>query len=141
MRTVSRPIPSTALLVAALALSACAGTQTTPLTPTSQSPAAQGQVETRRTQNQNTEVDLHVKYMAPPQAVADNATVYVVWAKPLAEDAPAHNLGAMVVGKDRKGSLKTLTPYEKFDLIVTPEPAGNVSEPTHEPVLKAKIGR
>jgi hypothetical protein len=144
MRPCMRTLPalSIAIVAFAVASSACGGTQKTNLTPTHLNPAAQGKVETRRDENRNTEVDLEVKYMAPPQAVADNATVYVVWAKPIAapEESTPQNLGSLVVGKDRKASLKTITPYEKFDLTVTPEPSGNVEKPSHEPVMKAKVG-
>ncbi|MBX3206297.1 MAG: hypothetical protein KF764_14590 [Labilithrix sp.] len=140
MRIASRtPLLATTVLVVALA--ACTGTQTTALTTTPKNPAAQGEVETRRTANKNTEVNIEVEYMAPPQAVANNATTYVVWTKPLTEDLPPQNVGALVVGKDRKASLKTVTPYERFDLLVTPEPSGTVASPTNEPVMKAKISR
>ncbi|MBX3258219.1 MAG: hypothetical protein KIS78_20660 [Labilithrix sp.] len=139
-----RTAPSLKLLATAafaVALAACSGAQTTALTTTPKNPAAKGEVETRRTANQNTEVNLEVEYMAPPEKIANDATVYVVWAKPLTEDLPPQNVGSFVVGKDRKASLKTLTPYERFDLIVTPEPTGAVASPTNEPVMKAKIGR
>ena len=142
MQPASRLIPlCTTVFAVALAAAACSGTKTTPLVTTPASPAAQGQVETRRTANQNTEVDLEVRYMAPPEKVAKDATVYVVWAQPAAQDLPPQNVGSFVVSQDRKASLKTVTPYERFDLIVTPEPTGTVAAPTHEHVLKAKIER
>lgn len=137
MRSLLRLTLGSALFV--LAFAACSGAQTTPLTPTSLAPAAEGTVETRRTENKNTEVNLDVEYMAPPNKVASDATVYVVWAQPLTPGSEPQNLGSFVVGDDRKGSLKTVTPQEKFELIVTPEPVGNVSHPTNEPVLKAKV--
>jgi hypothetical protein len=124
-----------------LAVNACSGMQKTQLTTTPQNPAAQGQVETRRTENQNTEVSLEVRHMAPPQKVADDATVYVVWAQPLAGDTPPQNMGSFVVGKDRTGSLRTVTPHERFELLVTPEVKGTVERPTNDPVMKAKISR
>lgn len=131
----------TAVLALALACGACSGTQKTALTPTSKVPAAEGTVETKRTENQNTEVDLHVKYMAPPDKIAQDATVYVVWAQPLAPGAEPQNMGSFVVGKDRTGELKTVTPQEQFELLVTPEAKGTVDRPTNDPVLKAKIGK
>jgi hypothetical protein len=139
--SVSHCIRSIAICVLVVTASACASKQTTPLTPTPQNPAAKGEVETRRTENNNTELDVEVKFMAPPQNVARDATVYVVWAKPLTPDAPPQNVGALVVKKDRTGSLKTKTPHERFDLFVTPEPKGNVTQPSHEPVMKAKVTR
>ena len=130
-----------AICVLALGVSACASGQKTVMTPTSPSPAAQGQVETRRTANQNTEVDLEVRYMAPPEKVAKDATVYVVWARPLVPDSEPQNVGSLVVGKNRRGSLSTTTPHERFELLVTPEPSGNVTQPSNEPVMKAKVER
>lgn len=131
----------TTVLALALSVGACAGMHKTPLTSTAQNPAAKGQVETRRTENQNTEVKLEVEHMAPPQKVAPDATVYVVWAQPLAPDAPPQNMGSFVIDRDRSGSLTTVTPHEKFELLVTPEARGTVERPTNEPVMKAKIGR
>jgi len=51
------------------------------------------------------------------------------------------NVGAMRVGSDRSGSLKTKTPHESFDLIVTPEASPTVIEPTNRPVFKAQIAK
>jgi hypothetical protein len=143
MRPVSRPVLGTTVLALALVSAACAGMgmEKTQLTTTPKNPAAQGRVETRRTENKNTEVNLEVQHMAPPQKVVGNATVYVVWAQPLSPEAPPQNMGSFVVGNDRRGSLKTVTPHERFELLVTPESKGTVDRPTNEPVMKAKIAR
>ncbi|OJY29046.1 MAG: hypothetical protein BGO98_42385 [Myxococcales bacterium 68-20] len=125
----------------ALGVSACASGQKTVMTPTSQNPAAKGLVETRRTSNDNTDLNLEVKFMAPPQNLAHDATVYVVWARPLVPDSEPQNVGSLVVGKNRRGSLSTTTPHERFELLVTPEPSGNVTQPSNEPVMKAKVER
>lgn len=119
---------------------ACGGSKQTPMTATADVPAAQGKVETRRTDNQNTEVELEVRHLAPPENVASGAKVYVVWTKPLAGDANPQNVGALVVDQERTGSLKTKTPFERFDLMVTPEPSSNVTTPSNDPVMKAKVG-
>ncbi|HVH44780.1 MAG TPA: hypothetical protein VM925_20645 [Labilithrix sp.] len=141
MKTASNRRLAIALSASLLAAAACAAGHKTPLVPTSRTPAAKGTVETRRTVNKNTEVNLEVEHLAPPSNVEQNATVYVVWAQPLTPDASPKNLGSLVVGKDRSGSLKTKTPHERFELIVTPEPSSTVSEPSHEPVMKAKVDR
>jgi len=124
-----------------LSTAACAGAQNTPLNATSEAPAAQGKLETRRTENQNTEVNLEVRHLAPPQKIASDATVYVVWTKPLTGDVPPQNVGSLVVDADRMGSLKTKTPFERFNLMVTPEPSPSVIAPSHDPVMKAKVER
>src|SRR5262245_23579309 len=104
-----------ALAIVALSVS-CAGAQRTALVPTSRVPAAKGVVETKRTDNQNTEVALEVQHLAPPQRVANGTSVYVVWVKPSAPEAPPQNVGAIVVGEDRRASLTTKTPHANFDL-------------------------
>jgi len=136
-----RTLKCTLLALGAGALIACGGGQKTPLNPTQQVPAAQGHVQTSRTENQNTELEIAVDHLAPPSQVASGATTYVVWTKALGADAKPKNVGSMVIGEDRKGSLKTKTPYESFDVLVTPEASANVEEPTHDPVLKAKVAR
>lgn len=140
-RMLMRTSPILGMALLALALTACSGVQKTPLMTTSQNPAAQGQVETKRTDNKNTEVNLQVQHMAPPQKVVGDATVYVVWAQPLNPDAPPQNMGSLVIDKDRKGSLRTVTPHERFELLVTPEAKGTVDRPTNDPVMKAKISK
>lgn len=141
MFDVTRPILVVSFCALVFPLAACSGKQTTVLAPTSISPASQGEVTTRRTDNANTEVDLQVRHMAPPEKVAPGATVYVVWAQPLSEDATPQNVGALVIGKNREASLRTLTPLKRFELSVTPEPAGSVTQPSNEPVMKAKVAR
>jgi hypothetical protein len=48
-------------------------------------------------------------------------------------------VGALVIDTDRLAALTTTTPYAQFDLLITPEPSGNVTQPSHDPVMKAKI--
>ncbi len=133
--------PIMSAMAAACLLLACSGAQKTPLVAAAEVPAAEGRVETRRTSDQNTEVNVEVEHLAPPGRVASGATTYVVWAQPLGDQTKPQNVGAMRVGADRSGSLKTKTPHESFDLLVTPEPNPTVTEPTNRPVFKAKIAK
>ena len=128
-------------MAAACLLVACSGAQKTPLEPAPEVPAAEGRVETRRTDQQNTELSVEVEHLAPPDRVATGATTYVVWTQPLGTETKPQNVGAMHVGSDRSGSLKTKTPYQSFDLLVTPEASSTVTEPTNRPVFKAKIAK
>lgn len=120
-------------------LLACASAQRTALLPTQVTLAAQGEVATKRTDNQNTTVEIEVEHLAPPAAVASGATTYVVWTKAVGADARPQNVGAMHVDDDRRGSLKTKTPLERFDVLITPEPSPNVGEPSNEPVMRATV--
>lgn len=139
-----KQLPSLSFVVvlasSASALS-CGGGRTTALAATPKTPAAVGTVETKRTDNQNTEVDVSVEHLAPPGRVASGATTYVVWAQPGEPEARPQNIGSMAIDRDREGELKTKTPYKDFTLFITPEANPGATEPSNEPVLKAKVGR
>ena len=128
-------------LGAMLALTAalgCSSGKTVPLQPTQSVPAALGEVHATKTDQGNTRVDVQVSYLAPPQNVDPGSHVYVVWAQPKDGSTP-QNIGALEVGKDRKGRLETLTPLEKFEILVTPEPERNAKQPTNKPVMTADV--
>ena len=101
-------------------------------------PAAQGEVRSNRTDAGNTKVDVKVQYLAPPDKVAPGAQTYVVWAQRDDKSSP-QNIGALAVGKDRKGKLETLTPLDKFEVFVTPEPSPKATEPTNPPVMRSHV--
>lgn len=117
------------------------GARTTPLVATSEAPAAEGKLEIKRTENQNTELEVKVEHLAPPNRVVSGATTYVVWAQPNEPEARPQNIGSLAVDEDREGELKTKTPFADFVLFITPEANPNATEPSSEPVLKAKVGR
>ena len=84
---------------------------------------------------------MQVKHLAPPENVASGASTYVVWAKAMAANAEAQNLGALAVDKDRTGELRTLTPLKSFEVVVTAEASGKVMAPSSAEVLKATVAR
>lgn len=132
----------TMLLAVSCTWLACGGGgRQTPLVASPSVPAAEGSVQTRRTADQNTELSVAVEHLAPPDRVATGATTYVVWAQPLGDGTKPQNVGAMRVGRDRSGSLKTKTPHQSFELSVTPEVSPTVTEPTNQPVFKAKVAQ
>lgn len=135
-----RTLINTFLVAGACALFSCSSTRMTPLTASGHVVAAQGAVETKRTADQNTEIRVDVAHLAPPDKVASGATTYVVWTKPPGEGTRPQSVGAMRVDKDLKGSLKTKTPFENFELLITPEANPDATQPTNEPVLKGKVG-
>ena len=102
-------------------------------------PASEGTVEATAADNGNTNVAIHVKHLAPPSKVAADATVYVVWIQP--RNAPRQSVGALRVNDDLQGSLDTVTPHRRFLVMVTPEPSGQVAQPTHEPVFTSEVDR
>jgi len=100
---------------------------------TSDASSREGTVRTSNADNGNTNVFVRVKHLAPPSKVAGDSTVYVVWIQ--AREGDRQNVGALTLNKDLEGSLDTVTPHRRFKVSVTPEPSGQVAEPSHEPVF------
>jgi len=92
-------------------------------------PAAQGKVKFKKTNAGNIEIKLTLKYLADPQKLQPPAAVYAVWVRK-DQDSAAQNIGALKVEKDRKGTLKSVTPLHAFQLFITAEAQGQVQLPT-----------
>lgn len=126
------------LAVASLAgILGCAGAQRMQTGPTT--PGAQGTVQAAEGKNGNTTLQIEVKHLAQPSLLAADATVYVVWVRPM--NAAAQNAGALLVNDRLEGELKTLSPHKRFAVLVTPEPSAQVTQPSHEPVFTAEVNR
>jgi len=110
----------------------------TKLTPSAATPAAEGSVTTNRGQNGNTHLEIAVNYLAPPQKMAKDAAVYVVWVAPQA-GSKSQNIGALKVGEGRTGRLDTTTPLTDFEVRITPESAATVEAPSGEAVMSGHI--
>lgn len=104
-------------------------------------PAAEGSVKVGEGEDGNTKVDVEVKHLAPADQVAPGATAYVVWAKPDIAGAQPQNLGTMTIDKSLNGDLATITPFRRFELMVTPESSPEAVSPTGQPVLRTFIQR
>ena len=102
-------------------------------------PAAQGTVSIHSGHNGNTEVDTKVKYLANPSSLTPPENVYVVWFQP--QGQAAVNEGALKVDKGLNGELKTVTPYKRFEVIVTAEKSPQVKSPTGPQVLTANVAQ
>ena len=92
-------------------------------------PAAQAKVKFGKTDNGNTTIDLVVKHLAEPEKLLPRASTYVVWVSEDRDAAPT-NVGALMVDRNRKGTLRTLTPLHTFKLFVTAEASGQAQQPT-----------
>jgi hypothetical protein len=92
-------------------------------------PAAQGKVKFGKADNGNTSIDLMVKYLADPQKLQPPEATYVAWVSSTQDSTP-QNVGALKVDNHRKGTLKTITPLQNFQLFVTAEASGQVQAPT-----------
>lgn len=127
------------LLALLLVLAACSSATTLPLKGSPEVPAAAGEVNVSEGPNQNTRVELTVEHLASPERLRPGAKTFVVWARPTG--GQPQNLGALKVDEDLKGKLETLTPFTHFDLLVTAESDAQVTAPTSEPVLSARVAR
>ncbi len=131
----SKIIVMTAVLAAG-ALSGCAIFSRKPMhlnvSPTI--PAAEGSILFESTENGNTGIYLTVRNLANPEKLTSPANVYVVWVN-VAVDATPQNIGALVVGKDLAGELRTVTPLSRFELFITAEPSAEVKLPSGQSLL------
>jgi len=124
------------LMMAGLALASCAAFALPPMfqhanvmNVSPDIPAAQAKVKFGKSDNGNTTINLEVKYLAEPEKLQPRAATYVVWVSE-DKDAPPQNVGALMVDKHRKATLRTVTPLHTFRLFVTAEADGQVQMPT-----------
>ena len=129
-------------VVVVVAATGCASVSRAPLQSHGGIPAAQGEVEVRasKSENNNTSVEVRVQYLALPGKVVPGATTYVVWARPEG-GWNVQNLGALRVSADLSGSLKTVTPFRRFELFITAEPSAQILQPTGAELLSAQLKR
>ena len=102
-------------------------------------PAAEGTVSVRKDSNQNTDLTIEVKHLAPADRLAVGASTYVVWLAPQGGTKKPQNLGSLAVNKNLNGKLTIITPHQSFDLFVTAEPSVNTPQPTGERVLWTQV--
>lgn len=116
---------------------ACGGSQTQ-MVASKRVPAAQGEIDTRKGDNGNTELIVTVKHLAKPANLKDGATTYVVWIKPPGSEKQ-QNIGALAVDKNLTGTLKTTTPHDEFELSITAESFSRAEEPSGPEVLSTTV--
>ncbi len=127
-------------VVAALAGCAMFGTDGRTLSTSPDLPAAEGKAWFGKTQNDNVWVNVEVKHLAHPDKLTPPGNVYVVWTR-ANKDAEAQNIGALVVGPNLTGLLRSDTALHSFDLFVTAEASGQVQKPTGAPILWTSYSR
>lgn len=117
---------------------ACGASNSAPLDATARAPAAVGVVHLQKDPNDNTVGSLEVKYLAPPQLLRSDLTVYVVWTRPVGT-TEWQNVGQLLVNDDRTGAVKIRVPYARFDLSISGESTGAVTKPSDLIVLQGKV--
>ena len=76
-------------------------------------------------------------WRSKPQEMHAGSDVLAVWLRPV--DGDSQNVGALILDNDLEGSLDTLTPHRRFRVSVTPEPNGQVTSPSNEPVFTYNV--
>ncbi len=89
--------------------------------------------------NNNTTVELQVKFLPPPGTLTPAESVYVVWIQ--ANGHAVQNKGQLVVNSDHQANIQLRTPYPDFALFVTAENSALVSQPTGKRVIFGRITR
>ncbi|HVU51769.1 MAG TPA: anti-sigma factor [Polyangia bacterium] len=130
------------MLSSSLALGACStmgmgSSQTWSMNTAESAQAAVGKVKVANEKDGNTKVKVEVDHLAPPALAAEEGSSYVVWIKP--DNGSAQNVGVLKVGSNRKGELKTVTPFKEFTVMVTLEKSPGVTIPSGAPVLDTRI--
>lgn len=117
---------------------ACGGGSTIPLETTPRTPAAVGSLHVEKGPNNNTVGMLHVEHLAPPRDIRGDLSVYVAWARPVGS-GEWQNVGQLVIGEEREGSLQVRVPLDQFELSVSAESDGAATNPSEFVVLQGQV--
>lgn len=132
---------ATLAVLSAFTMTSCANQGPLMLVASQDIPAAAGTVKVKATDDGNSQIELEVQHLALPEKVNPGATVYVVWVSGPEVGAEQHNMGALKVDENLKGSLTTITPLKAFNLSVTAEPSQASTMPTGRMLLTTSYPR
>lgn len=102
-------------------------------------PTAMGTVLVSHDSNNNTDVEIKVKYLAHPGQLTPPAVEYVVWIQ--ANGRQPENQGNLHVGKNLDGDFKTVTPYKDFKVLITAQDSPQAQMPDGHEVLTATVSQ
>ena len=95
---------------------------------------ATGRVRFALTSDRGTIISLRVENLAEPEDLDPPGYAYVAWVQDGLE-APARNIGALIVDDHRAGALEATTTLLDFTFFVTVETTGDALRPTGPPLL------
>jgi len=101
-------------------------------------PALQGGQATLRvelTYDRNNNLDIRLSGVKPPESYGPKLTRYVVWTE--APGGTATNVGQIRV-EQGQGSLRTLTPLRRFQVLISVEESGDAPKPGPLVVFRAE---
>lgn len=127
------------LILAAFALSLGACANKTPLVSTPLVPAAVGEVKLSTDDNNNTKVELQVKYLAPASQLSPPRNAYVVWTR--TGTGNPEKQGVLEIGDNREGKIQFITTASNFEVVVTAEESPNARFPSSTVALRSEVNR
>lgn len=119
----------------------CGCSSTVALTPASSVPFAVGEIDPSFEDNGNGSMRVRIEHVGDPAKLASEATTYVIWIKPDADDAKWQNVGALKVDDDYSGEHTFQTTFPEFAVQLTAEPAADVLEPGDPVVLSGSVAK
>ena len=130
---------SAVVLLGTLSMSCFGGSKDLRMTASPDAPGAQGTAKVTTTNDGNTQIDLDVQHLAPPEDMNAGSTVYVVWVQGNAADATPQNLGALRVDDKLNGKMTAVTNLRTFELYLTAESSQATTTPTGRSLLKTTV--
>lgn len=99
------------------------------------SPAARGEVAVQTDDNQNSQIDVSVEHMAPPENLTPPSANYYVWAQ--TPDGRTDMIGQLALDEDQSASLRAMTPLQKFRILITAEDQPLPQQPSENVILSS----
>lgn len=126
---------------ALLFLVACGGPLKYDVRSTPKAPGADAKlIATVHEAQHQTEVELEVKNLPPPDRITEGATDYVAWSRKNTS-AQWTRLGSLKYeSSDRGGMMKGSVPETSFDFALTAEKAALAASPSSDVVFEQRVG-
>lgn len=100
--------------------------------------SADANIEVERLEGGNKMVRLDIQNLPPPERVAEDASVYVVWFT--AEDQAPLKAGTLSFDSDeRTGRLQATSAFDEFVVLVTAEESTGAGSPSSHVVIRQSV--
>ena len=104
-------------------------------------PAAEGTIKIKKDKNDNYEVNLSVRNLAPADNLIESRNTYVLWAN--TNGNGIKNLGQLknetgIFSKALKSELNTATPFQPESFFITAENRADINYPDGQVIMKTK---
>lgn len=128
-------MPRTPVTILALCLALVAGCATSKVSFQSSpsQPGAEATAKLKLDDNGNTLVQLHARYLAPPEKLVPPKSSYVLWA--LSPHGRVVQLGQLRIDKNREAGFRGSTPFDRLKLVITAEDVAVPERPSEPYVI------